>query len=45
MDEEAERMIPRECFAQLLLGPLRAWVVSDVEVENSSPPSSMRTKT
>ena len=37
VDEEAEPMITRECFAQLLLGPLRAGVIGDVDVQDSAP--------
>jgi hypothetical protein len=37
MDEEAERMITRKCLAHLLLGPLGAGVIGDVDVQDSSP--------
>lgn len=31
-------MITRECFAQLLLGPVCAGVIGDVDVQDFSPP-------
>ena len=34
VDEEVERMITRKSFAQLLLGPLRAGVIGDVDVQD-----------
>ena len=34
MDEEAERMIIGERFPQLLHGPLRAGVISDIDVQD-----------
>jgi hypothetical protein len=36
VDEEAERMISRECFAQLLLGPVSAGMIGDVDAQDSS---------
>ncbi|MCU1335391.1 MAG: hypothetical protein JWO19_972 [Bryobacterales bacterium] len=37
VDQEAERMITGECFTQLLLGPFRAGVIGDVDVQDSAP--------
>src|ERR1700733_14790182 len=37
VDEEAEGMILRESFAQLLLGPVCAGMIGDVDVQDSSP--------
>jgi hypothetical protein len=36
VDEEAKRMIPRERFAQLLLGPIRTGVIGDIDVQDSA---------
>jgi hypothetical protein len=37
VDQEAERLITAECFPQLLLGPFRAGVIGDVDVQNPAP--------